>query len=576
MSTEAINECLINAFERGYLVYRFKGIKECLYVCPVCHRVYGKHISDHGGHLRYVHKGLSDEKLKIWRMSLVKFNDKWYYYGLCLILGELVRKTKERKRKGNCERNEYYYNCNLAEIPDIIRHMNVSQNTYYLLYSKYIAEYGRYEDAEEEEEENITMFNENEEQVFEYGDLENNDKNKYIKEITDRIIHAMNNDENVLTVAYNILVENGIVTKETIESESDSSVEEIVIDNNAHNVDNVVNVMEEEDNNVNENNETQDDNSANANIPMEEDSEIEEVIESIFGKEDDNEEQDEEDEELNKKVLEMIHNDKMFEIEDSEEDMENEMKERGVDGKELDDIKNLIDEVVQEAESEHHDRANRIEEEEEEEEFISIENYCSEFDNMDKDKTEKMKDLLTTFEEAKELARRVSKNSKNVVIEDCANEIRKSNKVILLFELVLTYVMLSYGFSKKQCMSSMIIVSLFSCTFIPKEYRPKLFMSYTNILRRMKVMNMLKSVRLKERLTKCKQFSIAVDDTSKRGKTRMGMYVRIIQNEGTIVQERIALSSYNDDTTSLQIFNWIKKTITDLNGSLSNCISIYY
>lgn len=220
MSTEAINECLINVFERGYLVYRFKGIKECLYVCPVCHRVYGKHISDHGGHLRYVHKGLSDEKLKIWRMSLVKFNDKWYYYGLCLILGELVRKTKERKRKGNCERNEYYYNCNLAEIPDIIRHMNVSQNTYYLLYSKYIAEYGRYEDAEEEEEENITMFNENEEQVFEYGDLENNDKNKYIKEITDRIIHAMNNDENVLTVAYNILVENGIVTKETIDRKS--------------------------------------------------------------------------------------------------------------------------------------------------------------------------------------------------------------------------------------------------------------------------------------------------------------------------------------------------------------------
>ena len=41
---------------------------------------------------------------------------------------------------------------------------------------------------------------------------------------------------------------------------------------------------------------------------MEEDSEIEEVIESIFGKEDDNEEQDEEDEELNKKVLEMRNN----------------------------------------------------------------------------------------------------------------------------------------------------------------------------------------------------------------------------------------------------------------------------
>ena len=69
--------------------------------------------------------------------------------------------------------------------------MNVSQNTYYLLYSKYIAEYGRYEDAEEEEEENITMFNENEEQVFEYGDLENNDKNKYIKEMTAEQIKEM-------------------------------------------------------------------------------------------------------------------------------------------------------------------------------------------------------------------------------------------------------------------------------------------------------------------------------------------------------------------------------------------------
>lgn len=500
MSSTDIIKSLETSFEKVLINIKIKGNEKVYHFCPICHKVYAKSASNRGGHIEYIHSGLSEEQKKKWRLLLIKNNSSWFYYGLCLVIEYILqdKKNSSSKRESLGEGFEF------AEVPWILKGNIEEDSCKQSLIRLYEREYGTYDVTEMEEEEVLG----------DYGDLN--------RDIADYITNAVRENEDIEKVVSNILNgTNKVDLNKKINTVTSSSMEEV---NEYSNNEEELILLPDND------------------ITMEE--EEEEIEEELFNTVFDTNEQE---------------NNVMY---DEEEEIEEELRNGNMNEEEVETM-NEISSYVNDVNDE-----NATIGEEDDDELRKEEDIV----NQTNREEEKLKELLNTYDTAKEMSRVINKDDCN--IEICADKIKESGNIMLMFELICMCLMLAFSMTKKECKTIIKMMHLLICLFVKKEERPTLHLSYSKILRRIKIVNKLKEEGMKENMKKCKCYSLAVDDTSKKGTTKMGMYARMKMADNSIKQEKLALSTFTPSTTGKNIFGWIFDTIKAIGSSLTKCIGI--